>query len=67
MIHGGIDGYSRKMFLKCSTNNKASTVLQLFRSAVETHGLPSRVRGGHGGENTQVAQFMFNHPLMWTR
>ena len=64
MIHGGIDGFSRKiMFLRCSTNNKASTVLQLFRSAVETHGLPSRVRGENGGENTQVAQFMFNHPL----
>ena len=64
VIHGGIDGYSRKiMFLKCSTNNKASTVFQLFHSAVETHGLPSRVRGDHGGENTQVAQFMFNHPL----
>lgn len=63
VIHGGIDGYSRKIvFFKCSTNNKASTVFGLFYSAVQLHGLPSRVRGDHGGENTQVAQFMFKHP-----
>ena len=63
VIHGGIDGYSRKIvFLKCSTNNNAFTVFGLFYSAVQLYVLPSRVRGDHGGENTQVAQFMFNQP-----
>ncbi len=64
MIHGGIDGFTRMVvFLACSTNNEASTVLQLFRSAVEEFGLPSRVRSDKGGENTDVAWYMLTHPL----
>jgi len=32
VTHGGIDGYNRMIvFLKCSTNNQAVTVYQLFR------------------------------------
>ena len=63
VIHGGIDGYSRKIvFLACSANNYASTVLNAFFSAVYQHGLPSRVRSDKGGENVDVARFMVNHP-----
>uniref|UniRef100_A0A8C1IZN1 Integrase core domain-containing protein n=1 Tax=Cyprinus carpio TaxID=7962 RepID=A0A8C1IZN1_CYPCA len=54
IIHGGIDGYSRKiMYLQANANNKASTV----------HGLPVRVRSDKGGENVDVACFMLEHPL----
>ena len=46
VIHGTIDGYSRMIiFLRCSTNNRASTVFSYFISGVQTFGLPSRVRG----------------------
>ena len=59
VIHGGIDGFSRLVvYLKCSTNNKAETVLQLFNEAVHCYGLPSRVRSDKGTENYEVGRFM---------
>ena len=61
VIHGAIDGFSRVIvFLCCSTNNKAETVLQLFRGAVRTFGLPTRMRCDHSTENIEVARFMLN-------
>jgi hypothetical protein len=41
-----------------STNNRASTVMDLFREAVTSYGVPSRVRGDRGGENFKVAEWM---------
>ncbi|XP_022806612.1 uncharacterized protein LOC111343694 [Stylophora pistillata] len=64
VTHAAIDGYSRKiMYLRCSTNNKADTVLRAFLEAVENFGLPSRIRADQGVENEDVARFMFHHPL----
>ena len=63
-MHGGVDGYTRiPVYLKCSTNNQADTVLQLFQDAVAEYGLPSRIRSDKGGENVLVSIFMLNHPL----
>ena len=42
VVHGAIDGYScLVVFLHCSNNNRAETVLQLFMKAVTEFGLPS--------------------------
>ena len=59
VLHGGIDGYTRLIvYLKASTKNKASTVLQLFQEAVTHFNLPSRVRCDFGLENIDVGRFM---------
>ena len=64
VIHGGIDGFTRiPVFLKCSTNNRADTVLNAFLDATREYGLPSRVQSDKGGENTAVSLYMLQHPL----
>ncbi len=58
VIHGAIDGYSRLVpYVHCCSNNKATTVLSLFKQAVITYGIPSRVRSDKGLENVEVAKF----------
>ena len=43
VIHGAVDGFSRKvLYLTCANNNRASTVVSLFSSAADSHGLPER-------------------------
>ena len=62
VTHCGVDGYSRLIvFIKCSTNNQASTVLKCFTEAVQKYGLPSRVRTDQGRENILVAQYQLEH------
>lgn len=59
VIHGAIDGFSRLItFLKCSNNNRASTVLTNFMDAIKEYGIPSRVRTDLGGENVRVWEYM---------
>ena len=62
VTHCGIDGYSRLIvFMKCSTNNKSSTVLSCFTEAVRRYGIPSRVRTDQGRENILVARYQLQH------
>ena len=59
VFHGCVDGFSRTIiYLQCLNNNRASSVLELFRQGVENFGLPLRVRCDHGMENTGVARYM---------
>ena len=59
VTHGCIDGYSRLItYLKCSSNNTANTVYELFLLAIQQYHLPSRIRCDQGGENVMVAQHM---------
>ena len=62
VIHGGIDGFSRKVMYLHASNNRASTVLRCFLGAIQTHGLPQCVRSDKGGENVDVARYMLEHP-----
>ena len=49
------------VYLKCSSNNRSSTVYSLFLEAVRQYGLPSRVKSDQGRENYKVAQHMIEH------
>ena len=59
VIHGGIDGFLRRIvYLKASSNNRSETVLQLFFKAVNECGWPSGVCSDQGGKNVGVAAAM---------
>ena len=62
VTHAGIDGFSRMItYMKCSSNNKSSTVYNYFLEGIRLHGLPSRVRSDQGRENCLVAHHMLEH------
>ena len=60
VTHGAIDGYSGLvLYLKCTSDNRATTVYEIFLIAVcKTLGLQSRVRSNQGLENILVARFI---------
>ena len=63
VIHGSIDGFSRKIMYLRSYANKASSVLNVFQNSIHKFGFPSRVGADQSVENVEVARFMLTHPL----
>ena len=64
VIHGCIYGFSRRIiYLRCSSNNLAETVLNLFFNAVSRDGdrWPSRIRVDRGVENVLVCDEMVQY------
>jgi len=49
------------VFIKCSDNHRASTVVQLFLEGTSLFGLPSHVKTDHGGENVDVWRHMLSN------
>ena len=59
VVHAFIDGKSRAVTaVRVSNNNRAETVLNVFLEGTQAWGIPSQVRGDHGGENIRVAEWM---------
>ena len=59
VVHAAIDGFSRTVtYIKCADNNRAQTMLELFKEGVSRFGLPNHVRSDHGGENVDVWRYM---------
>jgi hypothetical protein len=61
-VHGFIDGKTRYVTgLRVHNNNRASTIAVLFHEARSIHGTPRRLRGDHGTENIEVAEWVDVH------
>ena len=59
VVHGAIDGFSRLItYLRCSDNNRASTVLDCFLDGVSEYGMPARIR-------TDRAERMWTFGNIW--
>lgn len=62
IIFEAIDGFSRlPVSLKCLSNNKAEAIPECFTKAVDSFGMPSRVRSNQGRENMLIADFMLQN------
>lgn len=59
--------------MQASNNNRARTVLDVFRTCIGIWGMPSRLRGDHGTENVEVAAYIIYYrgpgrgSYMWGR
>ena len=62
IVHVCIDGKTRLIiYCVCKSDNKAETVLSLFKDGVGRWGLLSRVRSDYGMENYHVGVFMIEN------
>lgn len=62
VVHAAMDGYSRMVtFLRCSDNNKAESVQDLFSTAVTQFGRPLHIRTDLGTENAQIWADMYQN------
>ena len=48
------------MYLRCSGNNWAVTILRSFTDAIADYGIPGKVQTDLGGENVEVWRYMIH-------
>ena len=59
VVHRGIDRYSHTVvYLRCSDDNRADTVMSAFEEAVQMHGSASKSTSDLGGENVNIWWYM---------
>ena len=59
VIHGAINGYSRKILRLLAADNKLHvTVQDYFVKATKEHGWPLGIRTDKGGENKNIGEIM---------
>lgn len=68
LLYLSLPSYLTELMCRCqvpgieaSTNNRADTVLVLFKKAIKEFGVPSRMRGDKGGENIEVSVWMVKY------
>lgn len=62
VTHGRIDGFYRTIvYLRCTGNNRAVTVMHAFMNGVTSYGVPETVRSDLGGENVEVWRYMIDY------
>ena len=60
IISAAMDGATKRLaWVRVTSNNYATTVLEFFEDAMQELGIPQHVRSDKGGENILVLQKMF--------
>ena len=60
IVSAAMDGATKRLpWVRVTSNNYATTVLEFFEDAMQELGIPQRVRSDKGGENILVLQKMF--------
>lgn len=57
VLHNSVLTHIKVTGIRASSNNLATTVLDLFLHAIDEYGMPSRGRGDRGGENLLCATY----------
>ena len=60
MVHHGIDSFSRLVTFGRFSHKRATTVMSLFRAAIQKYGQPLRIKTDCGSENVDICRNMID-------